>query len=669
MTKPAQALGSAGELAAMAAAVGVAALAVVVVLGSTSPLLFVGATVGAIGLVYAARRPAVALVIMVTVETTNASGVLAEHTSLPVFVPSLVLGLLAIAIGLRDPQLRARLNVWTAVCTTLVFAFLATQVVAMIGSADPTASLSDLRRNGIDLIFTLIVLVLVQMTARPWTVAAVFVICLAALSVLTLVDNVVFDGAQTFWGFSTVTTAEGELITTPRYAGPLTDSNFWGRHLVMGLPLASALLTRALRAGRRPAAVWWCLTISALLAGVYLTQSRGTLLAAGVAIAVWFIACERSVRRWGLAAIPVALVSLAIPGVGNRLQLAIGQLVNGQSNGGHVDSSLIGRVAAQEQAAMMWDQRPYFGFGPGTFPGEVQNFADRVPTAVRTPPDGAHNIYLQLAGESGTLGLLGWTVMIGGFVAILLLRIVARPRSADRVLAAAACAAVVSWSVSSIALHLTYLRTLGVVLALVGALAPAWPVQREAVRALLRGVAAWVAAVLVGIGAFWAYFAANSSDAARATQQMTIIPPPPKDGWFAYALDIRSRAELLPTFAVLLGDQRTPVTIEADPVRGLLTFTVTAPTADEARDDVQLAASEASSILSESLGYDQFSLETVGSMQIEPAEQRSRLTPVVATGVGLAAALLTGTALSLVTRRRQREDGQVITARVPVGVG
>ena len=87
------------------------------------------------------------------------------------------------------------------------------------------------------------------------------------------------------------------------------------------------------------------------------------------------------------------------------------------------------------------------------------NFAGRVPLAVREPTDAPHNLYLEFGAESGILGLVGWSVMILGFICVPILAIIVAPRSRDRVLAAAALAAVIGWSVSSIGLHLAYLRT------------------------------------------------------------------------------------------------------------------------------------------------------------------------------------------------------------------
>lgn len=65
------------EFAGLALAAGVAVFGAVFVLGSRSALILIAAPIGAIGLVFAARRPTLALCIMVAIEFTNLSGLLA----------------------------------------------------------------------------------------------------------------------------------------------------------------------------------------------------------------------------------------------------------------------------------------------------------------------------------------------------------------------------------------------------------------------------------------------------------------------------------------------------------------------------------------------------------------------------------------------------------------
>ena len=619
-------------------------------------MLLVIAPIGGVALLYTARRPLLAVVAMIVVEVTNLSGVLEHHGKVPVFQASLLLGVLAIAFALRDPYIRGRINRWTGICAALLAIYLATQTIAVIGSVDMTASIASLRRMTLDCVFVMLVLVLLQLTQRPWVAAAAVVIPFAVLSLLTIVDQFVFNGTMTFGGFSTVTTASGVEITTLRYGGPLPDSNFWGRHLVMALPLAAALLTRALRSRQRVAVAGWVAAVTVLLAGIYLTQSRGTFLAAGAGILVWFVASDRSIRRRGLTLLPLTAVLFALPGVGNRLLGALDDVTKAQVSV-NVDPSVLGRLAAQQEAWMMFQQRPYFGFGPGTFPGEVINFAGRVSLAVREPTNAPHNLYAELAAESGVTGLLGWALLVMGFLIMAGLGTVAR--SHERVLGAAVCAAIVAWLVASIGLHLAYFRTFGVLLAFAGALAPAWPIPVQAVRRAVRAVAVWSVAGSVGLSAAWLYFVFNSAPAVTANQRVTLLPSGPVDGFYAYALDIRSRIELLPTFAVLLADPTSPVELTADPVRGVAMFSVTARDAETARDKIQAAVAHAEAELHSSIGYQQYVLAPVGSMRVAQSRSHSPLVPVVAAGIAGASTVVVGLLLFQVIPSRRASYPEV----------
>ncbi|MGB1222556.1 MAG: O-antigen ligase family protein [Mycobacterium sp.] len=631
---------------------GIATLGALLMLGSRNPALLLVAPLGGVGLVFAARRPLLAVIIMVVIEVSNASGVLGPR-GIPLFQASMLLGVLAVGFALRDPQARSRLNAWTGICAGLFAFYMATQAVAMIGTVDMAASMAGMYRQSVDIVFIMVLLLLTQMTARPWAVAAAVVIPLAALSVLTVINEVVYGGAASFGGFSTVTTASGELITTLRYGGPTPDSNFWGRHLILGLPFASALLVRARRSGRRLDTTVWALAILCLTAGTYMTQSRGTFIAAGLAFAVWIICSGRSFRRKSLAYLPLALALFAVPGVGNRLVATVQDLTQAAVNYG-IDPSVLGRLAAQQQAWTMFRERPYFGFGPATFEGQVIEFAGRVPVAVRIPTDSPHNLYAEFAAESGLFGLFGWAVVILGFLTVAVMRIVEHPSSGDRVLAAAACAAIVAWSFASIALHLAYFRTFGVVLALAGA-SSCWPVSARAIRTFRRGVAVWFTAMVLGFSVFWVCQSVIGWPAVTATQKMTLVPVGPYDGWYAYALDVRSRTEVLPTFATFMTTRGSPVEITADPVRGVLTFTSTADVADEARDGLQLAVARADTALTSTVGYQQYSLQPVGSMSIVPWHQQPWWAKFFSGGAGAGTVLFVGLVLPRVVWRRRAE--------------
>lgn len=644
---------SAGELPGLILAAGVATLGAIVVMGAKSPMLLMAAPIGGAGLMYAARRPLLALCSMVVIEVTNVSGVLSPHGGIPFFQVSMLLGVLAIAFAIRDPEVRSRINAWTGICAALLGVYLATQAVATIGSVDRAVSIDGMRRFFLDCLFVMVLMMLVQVTGRPWTVAASMVIPLAFLSLLTVINEFVFGGTVSFGGFSTVTTASGEMVTTLRYGGPLPDSNFWGRHLVMGLPLAAALLTRALRAKSRMEITVWAVSVMMLLAGVYLTQSRGTFLAAGASIAVWFVASDRSVRRKGLLYFPLVLLVFAVPGVGNRLILAFQDVMTADENS-NVDPSVLGRLSAQQQAWMMYAERPAFGFGPSTFPDLVISYAGRVETAVLKPALAPHNLYAEFAATSGINGLLGWAVVIFGFLGVAALGIAVHPQSRDRIFAAAVLGAIVAWSAASIGLHLAYFRTFGVVLALVAAVAPEWPVRAQAFRRVFRSVWQWGVAAVAGAVAAGAAMAATSVPAYTATQQMTLTPVGSYDGWYAYGLDIRSRAQLLPTFSLMMADPSKANDITADPVRGVLIFTATADSPETARDQIQFAIAYADMTMHTAIGYQQYSLQPVAGMTIEPVNDRPKLATLGAGGIGVFVAIIAGVIFPRLWDRRRR---------------
>lgn len=631
--------------------VGLGALAGLVVFPA-KPIMIVLAAIALPLFVVVAQRPTVALVTMVVLEVTNVSGVLADRVSLPVFQASLALGAVALILALRDPRARAKINQWTLLCAGFVMCYLVTQAIAAVGSSDVATSVSDLSRTSKDCLFLMLVLMLGQVTGAVREAVAAVVIPLAILSALTVVNQVVFHGANSFGGFAAVTPAMGEDITTLRYGGPLGDSNFWGRELVMGLPLAAALAVLAWGKGLRRECGAWIVCVVAIFAGIYLTQSRGTFLAAAAAVIVWALATGRVARKWLVIAAPVVVVgALLAPGIGDRLTAALGDLSRADVNSASVDRSVLGRLAAQEMSVMMFDARPVFGFGPGTFAEHDDEFAGRVATAVlpegvgRQSIEAPHNIYLGLLAETGVVGLIGWLVMIIGFITVLLLRLVAQPRAPDRALAAGLCAAIVAFCAASVVLHLAYFRTFGIVLALTAALAPDWPIEKNILRRFSRDLAIWLVAMVIGAGAGLFALRVQSEPAVTATQQTTLLPKGAIDGYYAYGLDIRSRKVLLPTFSELLAQRGS--SIVADPVRGTLMFEATAGDEAGARTKLVSDVDHAQSVMAQSAGR-QFSLVPLDTITTEQSRSRSTLATVVSVVVGICAAVLTG----LLARRR-----------------
>jgi putative inorganic carbon (hco3(-)) transporter len=205
-----------------------------------------------------------------------------------------------------------------------------------------------------------------------------------------------------------------------RAYGTFGQPNPYGGYLAMGLPLLAAVvivwwreasvLTRAALSG--------CLALGALAMGMSL--SRGAWI--GLVVAALTMALAWS-RRSALIAGAVPLVGavvVAASGVGllpESLQARIApaldyiRVFNARGVLPLPDTfAIVERMAHWQAAADMFVDRPLFGAGPGHYPIAYADYA--ILPYWRDALGHAHNIYLNVAAESGVAGLLGFSLMI-----------------------------------------------------------------------------------------------------------------------------------------------------------------------------------------------------------------------------------------------------------------
>lgn len=166
-----------------------------------------------------------------------------------------------------------------------------------------------------------------------------------------------------------------------RYVGIFNDPNDLGLLFVMALPMVLCLASRAGFLGR-----WfWRFGALLLLAGVYLTKSRGTQLAVLLMGAVYLWQ-----KRGLLTAGSLGFVGL------------VGLMLMPSTRMNDLDpdeESAFGRVDAWYEGLDMFKTHPLFGVGFG-------NFTDYNPLT-------AHNSFVLVLAETGFLGFLTWLAFVG----------------------------------------------------------------------------------------------------------------------------------------------------------------------------------------------------------------------------------------------------------------
>jgi hypothetical protein len=373
--------------------------------GSGSPLhdkvllVYMAVCLGVVALPALLPRPRLAAAFMVMSIVTHASGPLGALGLPRPYLLSLAVATLVAGRGLHHAQLRlppAGL-LWATGLLVVV------HTVPTLAATNLSAALLSTQQYVIGAGSMLVVGILASAPRGLPTVLSAALVGLSAVAALTIVHAVALPGVTDIFALSKQLHPADIGGTTARYSGPLDDPNFWGRDLALFVPFA---LTAAARCTgwRRAGSV---ASLGALLGGIYLTGSRGTLLALGAGVLVWLLLAGRRARRLLWLAPAVLVLLLSAPGVGSRLASLHDPNVTTAP-----DPSLTGRQNALHYGAQMFLDHPVTGVGPGNFLTAVRTY-QRHDGDTSTVPIAPHDLYLELAAETGAGGLLVWVVFFG----------------------------------------------------------------------------------------------------------------------------------------------------------------------------------------------------------------------------------------------------------------
>ena len=261
-----------------------------------------------------------------------------------------------------------------------------------------------------------------------------------------------------------------------RAQGPVNEPNRFAQILIVLLPLSLFMH----RTARSPAAGVWALGLGVLiLAGIVLTMSRGAYVALVLmALAMMAFRWIRSSRLL-ICTLLLAITIPSLPFVSARITSIsnVSSLVGGDAADSHgaVDGAVLGRMTLMLSAWRVFLDHPVIGVGPGQFPPFYSlEYGHQPGIKFRTMPDGAwraHSLYLEIAAETGVIGLTIFLALVG----LLVQKLWSTRRrwlhqcSESSDLATALCLSLVAYLWTGIFLHLEYERYFWFLLALASA--------------------------------------------------------------------------------------------------------------------------------------------------------------------------------------------------------
>jgi putative inorganic carbon (HCO3(-)) transporter len=464
-------------VAAAALAVGVVHAPFVTLLVGTAVLVGVGAT----------SRPDLATLVTLAILYANVPVVAANHHGVPGAV-GMALPLLLVAPLLHHVLVGRRPLTLGLVGPLLVLYGLVHLAATLAGGATDIAVAATLAfvTNGLALALLLVNVLRTDRILR--NALLTIVVTAGALGAAALLHSMidVWPGVRLF-GFSEL--VRGDLLgevdwdthfsAAPpdaelRAAGPIGEANFFGMILSLALPYGVAFIVRPARRIERFLSF---LATPCIAAGIVLTYSRGAILVLGTVAAL--LAVVGLVPRrtlLALAAGGVAVLTVA-PDLAFRMVRLLGASALLRGAPADVgDAAIAGRYSEMVSAAHAWMDHPFLGLGPGMFAPNYQRYSRELGFDVHEGPREAHNLYLEVAAELGTIGLLVLLVLF----AVLLRHLLATRRLAvdtpTRAVTVAGIATLAVIALNGMVLHLAFERYLWLHVAVLGA----WcAVQRE----------------------------------------------------------------------------------------------------------------------------------------------------------------------------------------------
>jgi putative inorganic carbon (HCO3(-)) transporter len=288
------------------------------------------------------------------------------------------------------------------------------------------ASAGDLAKNL--LIFWVLVELMTSLSTLKTCCLALMLVA-GSLSSLSVYQYMAGTFTSDYGGFAQA--AVRQIVDSKnlyRLAGPIGDPNFYALILLVTIPLGLASLETRLHPLVRLAVV-----VSIVLTGatVLLTYSRGGVLVLAIGCLLSLVRFRVRVPRLVVLVVALPIAVVVVPSsVWERMGTVLRPFQDTLQVGQVVDTSVELRLGAQRVALEMFLDNPFAGVGSGNYPLLYQDYSRALGVTAVASEFQPHNLYLQVAAETGALGLLTFLpVVFGPLIALEQTRRAARPGS------------------------------------------------------------------------------------------------------------------------------------------------------------------------------------------------------------------------------------------------
>jgi O-antigen ligase len=350
------------------------------------------------------------LLVLFFLSYTRFSDIAVHYHNAPSIAKSYIF-ILGVVILIRWAVFRERPQGWqrAAVIIGIYGLVLASSLLYASDTARVSESLNDTAK---DVFIAFIVIVLLNSGARLRGVVWSLLIAGIFIGTISVYQYLTGTFGNYYWGFAQASymqyagTQEGYRIS-----GPVGDPNFYAMVMLVLVPLA---LERLLDERSRPLrlAALWALTVIALT--VVFTYSRGGFVALAAAIFAWFFLYPLRLKYFPVLILVGVTFLMLIPQEYLARISTLKELISAPSVGFRTqDFALRGRASETLAGLEMIKQHPILGVGVNNYSSNYLDYAKSLGLAPSASERAAHNLYLEVAAETGLVGLSVFLVFLG----------------------------------------------------------------------------------------------------------------------------------------------------------------------------------------------------------------------------------------------------------------
>lgn len=282
--------------------------------------------------------------------------------------------------------------------------------LSLVYAGDQERTLESLDEYVRNVLVIIIIAVLVQRMAQFHRVIWALLAAGVFLGTITVVQQLTGTYDNTYGGFALASVQHiiGD-VNDHRAAGPIGDPNFYAQIMVALVPLA---LERFWNSRTLLMRLFASAALAASGLAIVFTFSRGAFLASAVVVAIMFVRRPPRLPMVLVALLAVMILVRFIPDeYVERLQTIPEAIVNFDTETTS-EVSFRGRVSEMTVAWNMFVDYPLLGVGVNNYPALYQNYSRSLGLDSRREQRPPHNLYLEIAAESGLVGLAAFGLVV-----------------------------------------------------------------------------------------------------------------------------------------------------------------------------------------------------------------------------------------------------------------